>query len=191
MIFTPRLICVAGNPGSGKDLLLGAMRDMGSGLIQVIPKRTTRHSRRDDGDELIFDCAREEIDRLCDVTYENYGDCYGIDSRQIWSGLEQGTFQILVVSDLRAIGELRARFGDLCRVVFVYSEITADQYQRLAAGGKRDAYAQARVKGFDDAVTLYGAHVGEFDHVLLHVGTDEDLVDQVFRLLRSYQRNDL
>ena len=87
MSFTPRLFVIVGTPGSGKDLLIRAVNDLGSLHADIVPKHTSRAWRTDDGDEMICPSDPRHDLEGCDVRYNNYGDEYGVKSNEIWEGL--------------------------------------------------------------------------------------------------------
>jgi guanylate kinase len=188
MRFTPKVIAVAGAPGSGKDELIRAVKDLGTNHAEIVPKHTSRARRPDDGGEMI--CPADSGWNLenCDVKYDNYGDSYGIELARIWEGLARGSFQVIVVSNVEALNQLRSAFGALMKLVFVHSEVDAETYVREAGGGSD--YVEKRVARYSEALETYIRNIEQFDHVLLHAGPREDLYDQIFRLFRSYERGD-
>jgi hypothetical protein len=192
MVFTPKLVAVVGTPGSGKDLLIRAVNDLGVQHAQIVPKHTSRLRRADDGNEMICSGDPEYNLEVCDLVYENFGDRYGIECSRIWEGLRNGVFQVVVVSNIDAINRLRERFGELLILVYVHSEIGADEYLKVeAALGQDSSYVKKRVEGYQSAFKLYLKNFLAFDHVLIYSGIQEDLFDQIFRLFRAYEQSDL
>jgi guanylate kinase len=187
MIFVQRLFVVVGTPGSGKDRLIRAVNDLGAQHADVVPKHTSRQRRDDDGSEMICypDCDLE----ACDIRYENYGDQYGIESSTIWKGLREGTFQVVVVSNVGAINELRRKFGEFMVLIYVHSEVDAKKYRRLEQKkGESIEYVERRVTEYRLAFDAYLKNLLAFDHVLISSDFNEDLYDQLFRLFRAYER---
>ena len=185
---TPRVFVIAGGPGSGKDDLIQAVRDLGTRHAAIVPKHTSRARRRSDEDEMI--CCDDPGYALdsCDVRYENYGDQYGVSTLGIWRGLAAGHSQVLVVSNIVGINALRAAFGELLVLVYVHSEITRDEYiARERRFRNADAlYAKRRADDYRDAFRLYAENILAFDHVLIASSRKEDLYDQLFRLFSAY-----
>lgn len=181
------MVILAGAPGSGKDLLIKGVRDLGKQHAEIVPKHTSRTRRHDDGDEMI--CSNDEGYDLehCDVRYDNYTDRYGLQSAQIWTGLQSGSSQVLVVSNPRAINQLRGIFRDAVSLVYVHGEMSAAEYKKMGSAGKTDEYVRKRVKQYEDAEQFYLSNVLAFDHVLIAAGPPEDLYDQIFRLFRAFR----
>jgi len=192
MIFTPKLVLVVGTPGSGKDLLIRAVNDLGAQHAQIVPKHTSRARRPDDGEEMIcFDDPGHNLS-ACDLTYENFGDRYGVETSLIWNGLRRGVFQVAVISNIEALNTLKRLFGDLVILVYVHSEIQADEYLQAEATSERNSeYVRKRAEKYQAAHDVYLRNFLAFDHVLIYTGVQEDLFDQIFRLFRAYERLEL
>ena len=138
--YTPRLFLVTGNPASGKDELISAVNIIGSLHAEIVSKHTNRNWRFGDDVEMI--CAKipdpnnenkfvdnpEYMLHDCDVVYENYDTKYGIKTPDIWDKLMNGVMQVLVVSNIDALNQLKQKFGDLAVTVYVYSSITKEEY---------------------------------------------------------------
>lgn len=192
MVLTQRLFVIVGSPGSGKDLLIRAVNDLGRQHARIVPKHTTRKRRHDDGSEMICPGDPGHNLRACDITYENYGDTYGIESSRIWEGLREGVFMVIVVSDVDAINQLHERFGELVLLVYVHSEISADEYREAELVSEEDGdYVERRAKQYQLAFDVYLENFLAFDHVLISSDVPEDLYDQIFRLFRAYECGDL
>ena len=189
MSYTPRLILVVGNPGSGKDILVRAVYNLGAQHANVVPKHTSRKRRSDDGEEMICSDDPNFALNKCDITYENYGDSYGIQTSQIWEGLKKGVFQVLVVSNVNAINNLWSICGRLVGLGYVHSEVPPDEYKKAELKhGNDKKYIKRRLSEYSMAFNNYLRNFLAFDHVLIYAGIDEDLYDQIFRLFRAYEK---
>jgi ribose 1,5-bisphosphokinase PhnN len=188
MKFTPRVVVVVGSPGSGKDILIRAVKDLGVGHARIVPKHTSRQQRPDDGNEMICPESHDFALDQCDIVYVNYDDRYGIISAHIWQGLKEGVFQVIVVSNVAAINQLKAVFSGFLLLVYVHSEMTSEQYLQSEATSEHDEYAMRRSQQLWETFEMYMNNFLSFDHVLIHGGTPEDLYDQIFRLFRAYER---
>lgn len=183
---TPRLVVVVGDPGSGKDFVIQAVGDLGAQHAEIVPKHTSRNRRPDDMSEMI--CADDpEFDLdACDVVYENFDTFYGLETKRIWKGIEEGAFQVAVVSEVGAINTLRSIFGSLLILVYVHSQLTEEEFQQQAE--EEDEYVRRRLADFRRAFRVYVRNFAAFDHVLIWSGDRENLSDQIFRLFRAYER---
>ena len=187
----PYIFVLVGASGSGKDLLVRAVDDMGACHALIVPKHTSRSRRADDRSEMI--CPGDDGYDLdgCDIVYENYGDTYGINSARMWETLRTGTSQVVVISNVNAIRQLRSMFGDFLVLVYVCSEASADEFRRDAVRYGGEDYAEKRADEYLLAFDVYLRYFLAFNHVLIYVGLKEDLYDQIFRLFRVYERGDL
>lgn len=209
--FTPRLFLVVGNPASGKDELISAVHIIGSLHAEIVPKHTDRNWRPGDDDEMI--CAFVPDDNTgemvkndnydlkgCDVQYTNYGNTYGIKTSYIWDQLLSGRFQVLVVSNKKALNKLKSIFGHIAVTIYVYSHFSREDYRKKEYERERtkqeqlpnyiinQEYIDMRVEAFDMAWRLYEDNFLLFDHVLIYADKQEDLFDQIFRLFRAYEK---
>lgn len=183
---SPRFVVIVGGPGSGKDFAIQAMNDLGAQHAQIIPKHTSRSRQEDDQAEMI--CVDDESYALerCDVVYENYGARYGLVTKEVWEGLRSGVFQVAVVSNVGAINDLRRIFGALLLLVYVHSEVSAEEFRRTSVGTAE--YVEERYQKYRMAFDMYLDNFLAFDHVLIWSGDRENLFDQIFRLFRAYNR---
>ena len=192
MPLNPYLVVVVGAPGSGKDLLIRAVNDLGTQHAQIVPKHTSRQRRQDDGNEMICPGDENYDIEACDIIYENYGDRYGFECSMIWQGLKKGIFQVIVVSDINAINKLKEKFCNIMITVYVHSETNADEYERTeVAFGDDTNYVKQRSKNYRQAFDIFLKNFLAFDHVFIYTGNPEDLFDQIFRLFRAYERGDI
>ncbi|CAN5334470.1 hypothetical protein BH11ACT4_BH11ACT4_13140 [soil metagenome] len=185
-----RLYVVVGTPGSGKDLLVRAVRNLGETHAGVVPKHTSRERRWDDGDEMVcIDDAGYDLDS-CQLIYGNYKSRYGVRTDLVWAGLRRGVSQVLVVSSPGAIRELITEFDSFITLVYVHSILDESDLEEIARNTDdlNSPYYQERRDNYWDAFDFYEQNVTAFDHVLIHAGPNEDLYDQIFRLFRAYER---
>lgn len=211
--FTPRLFIVVGNPASGKDELISAVNILGSLHAEIVPKHTNRSWRPGDDAEMICEWIPSDNDDIselmhndkfdldgCDITYTNYNAKYGIKTDAIWDKLRTGVSQVLVVSNKEALNELKNIFGSLAVILYVYSQVTREEYlekERLKEEKKMREdpnyksdpnYLKQRADNFDMSWKLYEDNFMLFDHVFIYADKEEDLFDQIFRLFRAYEK---
>ena len=208
--YTPRVFLIVGSPASGKDELIAAVNTIGKLHAEIVPKHTNRDVRVDDGDEMICKYKYTKGGELeinnqfdlenCDFLYENFGTKYGIKTSLIWDKLQNGVSQVVVVSDKEALNQLMGCFGNLAVVVYVYSQITRNEYHEreimklkkkksdFELSPENAGYIERRVAEFDKAWNVYVDNFMLFNHVLIYADAQEDLFDQVFRLFKAYER---
>ena len=185
---TARLFIIAGNTPNeqitnGKDLIIQAVDTMGGLHATIIPKYTSRLSKEDDGNEMICSCVFKKNKNGTysislpsgkkvsgDIVYERNGHSYGFASKEIWSGLKKGMFQVVVINDAETINKLRDTFGGLVVLIYVHS------------------HNKEKKKDTDIEFKLFSENFELFNHVLIYEDKNEDLYDQIFRLFKAYEK---
>lgn len=205
--YTPKLFIVVGNPASGKDELIRAINTLGKLHADIVPKYTDRECRYDDGSEMICKFIIDDSGKFiinpyynmnkCNIQYENYKTKYGIDTDDIWNGLKKGVHQVLVVSNINALNQLKRIFGNLSVIIYIYSEVTKEEYMQKELKNfkekdfdnksNKSEYLKQREENFDMAWNLYEDNFMLFNHVFIFTKREEDLYDQIFRLFRYYE----
>lgn len=183
-----RVFLIVGVPGSGKDVLIQAVNDMGVLHAKIVPKHTSRNRQSDDGTEMI--CCDDELYDIdgCDIIYENYKSKYGIKSLDIWENINREVAQVIVVSNINAINKLLEMFGEAVKIIFIHSSLNADQYRKeQMALGNSNEYIENRISKYDKAIEMFHGNYKYFDHVLIFENSEEDLFDQIFRLFSYYE----
>lgn len=174
------IFVIVGGSHSGKDEIIRAIQDLGGLHAQIIPKFTSRPRQEDDEKEIRCNYIFEKEDNgnylvrsresgesyICDIVYKKNSNEYGIDTHQIWEGLREQKFQVIVVSEVEAINKLIEKFGSLVILIYVY-------------GIEEDSDLPE--------FRLFIENFNEFDHVLISEARKEDLYDQLFRLFRAYE----
>jgi guanylate kinase len=182
------IFIVVGTPGSGKDILIQAVNDLGVLHAVIVPKHTSRKRQKDDGNEMI--CSDDDNYDMtnCDIKYDNYGDSYGLKSEEIWNGIKKEIIQVLVISNVKAINQIKERFGSLVKLLFIHSEINEEEYLRQEKElEKPEDYVAERLRKYKHAFNIYFNNFNLFDHVLLYSNSPEDLFDQLFRIFKYYE----
>lgn len=211
--YTPRLFIVVGNPASGKDELISAVNILGSLHAEIVPKYTNRTWRAGDDVEMICEWIPDPNNEVgnyirnenydlegCDIVYVNYETTYGIKTNNIWDKLQKGVSQVLVVSNKEALNVLKQKFGKLAVILYVYSQITREEYLEREKNKEKKKllddinyvsnpnYLRQRADNFDMTWNLYEDNFMLFDHVFIYADKEEDLFDQIFRLFRAYEK---
>lgn len=185
MPYNPKIFLVSGSPGSGKDVLIRAVNDLGKFHAVIIPKHTSRTRRPDDEKEMIcVDDPNYDLEH-CDITYDNYDDMYGIKTKEIWKVIQKRIYPVIVVSNPNAINKLKEIFNDLIVLLYVHSEKTAEEFKNHE--NLDDHYTLKRADKYRDAFNMFLRNYLSFNHVLIYSGSEEDLFDQIFRLFNYYE----
>lgn len=186
---TSKIFIVIGTPGSGKDLLIQAVNDLGSLHATIVPKHTTRKRQADDGGEMICsDDLNYGLDS-CDIIYENYNDKYGLKTVDIWEGIKNEIIQVIVISNIEAINTIKKIFGTNVKILFVHSEMNEQEYfKQQSELGNSDKYVKERMLNYKNAFNIFLKNYSLFDHVLIYSDSPEDLFDQLFRIFKFYEK---
>jgi guanylate kinase len=186
----PFAITISGPSGSGKSTVLQHIQDIGQRFgirARVVNRYTTRERRSDDGDDLE---TVEQIPRICDLVYEQYGDRYGLQSRSFFDCLARGETPIVIVNDIRTVADVKTTLGPLTRTLFVFrSSPRLDGHIKLAharAVENPEADAERRFAKASALYRIYIENIHLFDHVLVNAGTIGDLHHQVEVVVRGF-----
>ena len=128
------------------------------------------------------------------IIYGNGDKLYGCDVTTLKQELETGSKHfILVASQVGVVEALKYLIGDEERIKFVYShsEISVDEFKKNAS----DLYKKQKIEKFKEEIEKYAKYVAYYQHVTIYAKSEltyeqtnkeEELVDQMFRLLRAY-----
>ena len=128
------------------------------------------------------------------IIYGNGDKLYGCDVTTLKEELETGSKHfILVASQLGVVEALKYLLEDEERIKFVYShsEISVDEFKKNAS----DLYKKQKIEKFKEEIEKYAKYVAYYQHVTIYAKSEltyeqtnkeEELVDQMFRLLRAY-----
>lgn len=191
------LLCAP--PSSGKGTLSKALAIMGTKVITNFTKVADRAKRDNDGSEinpLGVWCNKKEMrgiidDKMYDVTYLFNWTRYGVTSRELWKKVCSQCPQLLV-TNIQAIERFRKSFGPLVVPLYLYTTRTEEQIYEYLVKTKRlpSDQANARLAKAHEVYKDFIKNIHIFCHVLLNTGNPDDLVDQMFNLLRFYKREE-
>ena len=138
--------------------------------------------RQNDGSNII---SVKKISSECDIRYTQYGIQYGFSSSDIWSNLRNDRNCAIVVNDIRTIRLIKRRLGALSICLFLQSNIDKDKLLEI----EKSRYnlhsdniilaAERRAEKIKSIHRKYIEHSVLFDHILLNVGTIEELTHQL------------
>ena len=182
------IIALTGASGCGKTYITERIVEYGIQLqkngIAFQPKRHWKYTTRPYRDSELIDMAqipKKEIDVKsvkaipsdCEFRYRTYGDEYGFRKKDLQDYLGKGESPIIVVNDVKVIGELKKEFSDQVLSLFLFKEIIPDIETHKKTGQLRGGVSENEVHTrFQKAVELYRVfieNISQFDRVILNV----------------------
>lgn len=182
----PKIYVFIGNPGSGKDQALETIKVQSLLHSIIMPKRTSRKRKEDDGEELI--CPGDPLFDMvsCDLQYENYGDIYEIDTQELQERLKDGISSSLIVSNEEAIQTLKEKFPHELVCIYIHG-LSKEEYKIQQKDHLNDEYVIKRLEDYDKADKLYYDQWLDINHVIVDNGDPTDLKLQIDTIMRYYE----
>ncbi len=150
---------------------------------------------------------KQQGKRVCEdqevAIYENshhsyiiYGDeqkLYGCDITEIQKILDENKYHLVIVaSEIGVVNVLKEKFGEeRVRLIYAHSEISMKEFEANASDITKDE----KKKRFQEILDNYTNEISNYDHVTIYAKSqltyeqtskEEELIDQMFRLLRAY-----
>ena len=211
----PVVYIISGNGASGKDELIEATYSLGKLYADVIPKYTSRKQKPDDGPEIICKIIKNvDGEEVPNPAYEDFlrkrkrnpnrymsymGNGgkfeYSFDEHLLQAGLRAGRSQVIALSDINTIKNLKEKYGEQIVTVYCNSQITKTTFEGAIAGSL-DEVDKARLGHFEAQINEFIDNYLLFRHVVIYAedqadhesdGRQEELIDQLFRLFRAYE----
>lgn len=182
----PKIYVFSGNPGSGKDEALEIIRIQGILHSIILPKHTTRHREKNDGEEMICPDDEEFNIESCDLRYNNFGETYGINTEEIEERLKDGISSSIVVSNKDALDELKRKFPEAIVNIYIQG-LSKEEYIIQQKEHLEEDYVKKRICEYEKADELYYNHWLEFNHVIINNGDLSDLKRQIDSIQRYYE----
>jgi len=212
----PPIFIVAAASGSGKGTLMEMLNFIGSNRIKItskVAKRLPKPEDRRDGmipilgskesppiwpdwwtHKMISMAEGEQFPDEYDMRWSfhqskdgSLATSYAVSSTEIQQNIDRGYPQIFV-SNMRQFQHFRERWPN--NSVFVYLHfLTSEHQNREYQIGKwkgDPTTAEIRIEERRKVHQDYLERIAEFDHVLLNTSFQEDLYDQMFRLIEHY-----
>ena len=187
------VICAAS--GMGKGILMELVNLIGGKTVKVVTKWALREPKENDKrDGMIALGVNGKFPSECNVSWTFHrGTPYGICRESVAQGIKSGIAQ-LFTSNMGQIENLRNEFGQ--HVSFVYLHRTAtrkDIKTDIEAFQKRihkndPKEAEIRLNEIEEVYQDYFQKIAEFDHVLLNTNFEEDLFNQMLRLIDFHSK---
>lgn len=183
---TPKIYVFIGNPGSGKDKALETIRVQSFLHSIIMPKHTTRKRKENDGEEMI--CPEDELFDMnsCDLTYDNYGNTYGINTQELDERLKDGISSSLIVSKPKAIRKLQTKYPDELVTIFIHG-LSKEEYMIQQKDHLDDKYVKKHLAEYEQADEFYYTDWLDFNHVIIDNGDSTDVKLQIDNIMKYYE----
>jgi guanylate kinase len=181
-----RVITLTGPSQAGKTTALQMFCKSKDLSPEIIPKYKTRERRADDDEEVL---DTNEIPDFCDIVYEHAGVHYGFTSQSVYDSLQKGNTPLIILSDVRAIEDIRSLLGPITTSIFIFRQEPELRSMMDVAKKERE------IDDLDDTVMrlskaravyrIYIENIHLFDHVLVNSGGISALQSQVSSIIES------
>lgn len=178
------MIFIDGGTGAGKTSLLKHLRAEYSQSVLVGTKLTTRPKRNTDN-EWEFRFVNQIPEQYSKYTFTSVGYQYAIDENELLSTIKSGLVYAVICGDRRVIEALLALHAV---GLYVYRAWTVPEFEALLAsrGTLDPSEAQFRRDELSSTSGQYVEKVVFYNHVLLNLGSEPDLINQLSAILRLY-----
>lgn len=134
-----------------------------------------------------------EINHYYYMIYGKDNKLYGCNISDVKQELRDNRYHLVIVaSEMGVVNVLKEKFGeDRVRLIYAHSEISAKEFEENASDITKDE----KKKEFQRILENYTNEISNYDHVTIYAKSqltyertskDEELIDQMFRLLRAY-----
>lgn len=180
----PELVLIDGSTGSGKSTILDYLRNTYSQVFYVGSKYTTRDKRVGDN-SWEFKFVDEIPESYKKFSFGSVGKYYAVDFDEIKSAVKNEKTYVITCVDKATQMALGTYFRTI--VIYVYRNWSVKDLDELfssRASSKEDA--KIRRDEVDSIPIEYMEKIENYKHVILNVGTKENLYKQLAKILASY-----
>lgn len=134
-----------------------------------------------------------EKDKKRYLIYGNDTKLYGCDLSEVQEILDNNKYHLVIVaSQIEVVNVLKELYGEQrVRLIYAHSEISAGEFEANAT----DITKKEKKEEFRKILDSYTKEISHYDHVTIYAKSqltyeqtskEEELIDQMFRLLRAY-----
>ena len=182
------IITLTGPSGCGTSYIKKCIMEIQNELLDedlvfkpvIFPKYVTRPLREVEIERVLHG---EQIDIIsvvdipdkCDIRYQTYGKQYAFCSEDLKAHLENGECPIVVINDVRAVGETKKLFPNKVFSLFLFRKVPKiELFEKEAAerGGGAEQEIEARYNRANSTFRTCIENIGLFNRVVLNVGDD-------------------
>lgn len=127
------------------------------------------------------------------LIYGNDAKLYGCDISEMQDVLDTNRYHLVIVaSQIEVVNVLKKLYGNQrVRLIYAHSEISAGEFEANAT----DITKKEKKEEFRKILDSYTKEISNYDHVTIYAKSqltyeqtskEEELIDQMFRLLRAY-----
>jgi guanylate kinase len=180
----PQLILFDGATGSGKSSLLKCLRNEYSLSVLVGAKLTTRQKREGDNDwEFRF------VDRIpaqySRYSFNSVGNHYAVDPNELENAIRRPLVYAISLVDQQIMEILRSDFDTV--IIYLYRLWEAEELEALLSSrGASDHDSQLRRDEVASIASEYLEKIKLYDHVVLNIGAETDMINQMSKILQVY-----
>ena len=192
------LLVVAAASGSGKGTLTSNLKVIAPNEVCIVPKqgmRAPNESDKDDGLEAIGEDG--QFSKEYNIHYQMHrdprtgqGTKYAFSEKLINNLLKKHKIIVAIANVLiepELLITLKAKFKDKVRVVYLMRFGDTKQIEAYQKSRYNENKVIRRMKQMDETYEGYISMLSEVDHILLNTEQEEDMYDQMFRLIEQYQ----
>lgn len=159
------LLIICGALAAGKHEALRSLVNQEIMSINVQKKFTTRFPRIQEDSDII---SVNALPPQCNLTYQICNTFYGIDINEIYQSLENGTNLAIIISDFKAINELKTEFKDSAKAIWIDRDISSKEFENHLKKYQPDLKVKFHLKMLADIQKNYDENRNLFDFTIMN-----------------------
>lgn len=181
----PQLIILDGATGSGKSSLLEHLHENYTQAVLVGAKLTTRKKRLADNDWEFRFTSRipKQYERY---SFSSVGNQYAVNVDEFQNAIQSRLTYAISCVDRRTSKLLSSRFSTVA--IYVYRSWTQEELEALfqIRGTSCRLESELRREEIASIAKEYYDKIDIYDHVILNVGSRQEMIKQLAKILRLY-----